>query len=384
MAKKAALVCSMIIFGIMLATPHGSNPNNFWEQPLLTNAAAEEQDISPDEAVEEATSFVPQYNVTQGRYVNEELGFEFTLPDQMTGFITEYHSYDGNKSIGIQIHPEFNSTEPSQCCPTIELAPAVFMLDDIPKNDLSTPVPFTGDLYAAFQGYNMRMTVGKLNGTEVLVSTVSYDRQDIAPDSDMPTKRVGKFYLMNSGDRFLSYGLLASEEGYAKYIDKLESSAKTISIKDVKPLDLNKIFHHYSAQELRLELVDGSVLKPQITSSSMIESITANETANALKIHLNQTSDNDFLIMNTRNLLAGSYHVVTTGGNQIESVTLKGSDEDEYLVAFYNGTSSGNEVVVSGSAIMPEFGSVALLVVAAATIIGVLAMGNRNAFAIKG
>jgi hypothetical protein len=374
------------IIGILLAVSFGTNSI---ERPLLSQSyaitQANESANVPSEEEETAIPFIPQYNVTQGKYVNDELGFEITLPDQMTGFITEYYSDDGNKSIGMQIHPEFNSTDPSQCCPTIDLAPAVFMFDDLPNSASSTPIPFTGDLYAAFQGYNMRMTLSELNGTEVLVSTVSYDERNIAQDSDIPAKRVGKFYLMNSGDRFLSYGLLASEKDYAKYIDKLESSAKTISIEDAKPLDLDKIFYQYSTQGLKIERMDGSVLNPQITSSSIVESITANETANALKIHLNQTSDNDFLIMNMRNLLASPHHVVTSGGNQIESMTLKSSDGDEYLVAFYNGTSSGNDIIVLGSAIMPEFEPVALLVVAAAaTIIGVFAVRTGRAFLIRG
>jgi len=320
------------------------------------------QDSPPDEGT--AVPFTPEYNVTQGKYVNSELGFSITLPEKMTGFISEYYSYDGSKSIDIQIHPEFNSTDPTQCCPVIDTSPAVFMLDDIPLSSLSTPVPFTGDIFAAFQGYNMRMNIGNLNGTEVLVSTLSSDRDDIPGY----TRHVGKFYFMNSGDRFLSYGIWGSEEGYQKFEAELDSSAKTLSIKDPKPLNLTRVFgSQYEPQQLKIDLADGSTANAKILSSSTIESIAADEKSNTLTLHLNQTSSNDFLVLTAKNLLAGP-HVVTIGGTQAESATLESTEGDRYVLAFYNGTASGGEVSISGSQIMPEFGSGAILVVGAAIL----------------
>jgi len=42
---------------------------------------------------------------------------------------------------------------------------------------LATPVPLTGDFYTALQGYSMNMKIEHIEKMEVLVSTISIERE---------------------------------------------------------------------------------------------------------------------------------------------------------------------------------------------------------------
>jgi hypothetical protein len=58
---------------------------------------------------ENLVEFVPGYKIVQGEYVNKELGYSFSLPAGMKGYLTDSKSilYSGNdiRFLGIQIHP---------------------------------------------------------------------------------------------------------------------------------------------------------------------------------------------------------------------------------------------------------------------------------------
>lgn len=241
-AASTAVLASFVI-GILLLTISDSGT-----KILQVFAATDEPAVSFEQ------------EKIEGYYNNEELGFNVTFPDAMKGFLTQI---DEN-SIVIQIHPESDSIS---CCPSIDTTPAAILLDSAPLNTLSSPVPFTGDLYAAFQGYNMKMKIDHLNDKEVLVVTLLSERSDIPGHSTV--KHLGKFYFLNTDERFISYGLWASEENYNKYLERFEASAKSITLVNAKAVNLQSIFHQYSVHGLEVELKDGSFIRPEIITPSV-------------------------------------------------------------------------------------------------------------------
>lgn len=327
----------------------------------------------PSEAPEDDSFevFEPQYEVVTSSYNNKELGLSLTLPNNMEGFVTELDTPDGGKFLGIQIHPEFDSTR-APCCPVIDTASAVIMLESYPLEMLSTPVPLTGDMYAAFQGYNMRMDIDRLGDTEVLVSTLMSERDDLPPDFE-PVKRVGKFYFINSDERFLSYGLYASEDNYQKYIDEFESSALSIRMDNAKAVNLDSILQHYYPQLSDILLEDGSVVHPKVVSSSIIDSIEVDQGSKTFKVMIDEPSNSGFLIMSVKDVLAGP-HFVTIDGEPQKSKTLS-NERGDYLVTFYD-KAGPHELAISGSAVMPEFPYHVFLILLA--VIGVIIAITRT------
>lgn len=320
---------------------------------------------SPSEGNSEPSEegFVPDYVIVEGDYVNDDFGFGLTLPAGMHGFLWKSPDSSENKNyyMTIQIHPEFNSTEPSECCPTIDSVPAVMLLDSGPADSVSF-VPFTGDLYAAVQGYNMTMGIERLDGTEVLAATLSAVDRD--GSAEPPGRHLGKFYFINAGnDRFLSYGLWASEDKFKEYLDEFERSAHSMSIDNAAAIDLESVFGVYFASVPDIELAqqDGSstTLHPELISPSGIEKVSLNQTTNTLIITVDGTSENpEFLIINSGKLLAGP-HTVTVDGKPEESTVLR-SGGDEFLFVVYDAQGP-HKIAITGTAVVPEFGSGILL-----------------------
>lgn len=312
--------------------------------------------------VDSAVPFVQQFQVVEGSYNDAKHGFGITLPENRTGFLTQIGSGD---YVTFQIHPESNFTKET-CCMPIEVTPAAMLFTSAPLSTLSSPVPFTGDVFAAFQGYNMKVRIDHIDSKEVLVATLMSERNDI-PGYDL-VKRVGKFYLINNDERFISYGLWASEENYQKYISEFEASARSIILDNPKPVNLHSIFHQYSIQDTVVELEDGTVLRPEIITPSIVESVGVNEESKTFKIKVSEPSNNSFLMINSRDLLAGP-HTVTLDGKPTES-TILSNESGEYLIAFYD-QAGNHEVAITGTAVVPEFPySVLISAVAISAVMG--------------
>jgi hypothetical protein len=316
-----------------------------------------------------AEPFETEYTRAEGYFEDKGLGFGLTLPDSMKGFVHEFDTHNGSKALTLQIHPESNSTEASDL-PAIETTPAALLLESGPLSMVTTPVPITGDLYAAIQGYNMRMSIEELNNTQVLVATLDSERSDL-PGYDT-VKRVAKFYFMNSDERYISYGLWASEENYQKYLDEFEESAQSLVMRNAKPVDLQPLFSHY-VSDMEIKLNDGSTLHPEIITPSILESIAIDEETNTVRINITEPNANSFLILNSGGLLAGP-HSLTIDGEPNEVVTLSNAN-GEYLVAYYDG-SGKHTVTITGTAVVPEFPT-AVLGAAFAALLGTAAVRRR-------
>ncbi len=216
----------------------------------------------------------------------------------------------------------------------------------------------------------MDLKMDHLDSKEVLVATLMSERDDI-PGYDL-VKRVGKFYLINNDERFISYGLWASEENYQKYINEFEASARSIVLDNPKPVNLRSIFHQYSIQDMVVELEDGTVLRPEIITPSIVESVAVNEESKTFKIKVNEPSNDSFLMINSRDLLADP-HTVTLDGKPIESMVLS-NESGEYLIAFYD-QAGNHEVAITGTAVIPEFPySVLISAIAISAVIGCFAI----------
>ena len=381
MRQRAGVVIGGIIFLcigsleliLLLTTPDPKVSH------VLAGPSEEQEGETPAAPDEPSIEFEPEYELVEGNYTNQELGFSFTLPAGIEGFLTETDEV-ADKYITIQIHPEFDSTQAS-CCPSIDTSPVVMLLESGPLNEslLSTPVPFTGDIYAAFQGYNMRMEIVHIGeSTEVLVSGLRSDRNDLPSSPEEPVTRVGKFYYMNTDNRFFSYGLWASQGNYQKYIGEFEASADSISVNDVKAVNLDKLFDHYSTQESDVELQDGSIVHTEVISSSVVESLEIDENSSTINITINETSDIGFLIMNTSNVIARPHVITIDGGQQIESTTLS-NERGEYVLAYYYNKEGSHELVIRGSAVLSEFSSlVAVLLASTSALIGMIIVARTR------
>ena len=319
--------------------------------PLLAVAPAYSQD------------FEIKYDTIQGVYENKELGLSLRLPESMTGFVYQYE-HGGEKGLTIQIHPESDPLVP--CCPAIETSSVVFQLHSDTLDYMSSPDLMSGDIYATFQGYNATLSVETLGGNQVLASTGSSNNDREGLDY---VRHLGKSYLMTNGERFLKFGLWATEEKYQEYLDEFEESAKSLSLENVQPVDLHSLFSPYVFREIELELAEG-IISPEIITPSVVDSLDIDEESKMLSINVTEPNGNSFVILNSGDVLAGP-HTVLVDGEPAES-TLLSNGKDEYLFVFYEQPGN-HQITITGMAIVPEFGAFAALL-AASGIVGVIAM----------
>lgn len=307
--------------------------------------------------------FEIKYETIQGAYENKELGFSFKLPDSMVGYAYHYE-HGGEKGLTIQIHPESDPDMP--CCPAIDTSPVVFQLHSDTLDYMSSPDLMSGDIYATIQGYNATLSVETLGDNQVLASTGSSNNDRGGLDY---VRHLGKSYLMTNGERFLKFGLWATEEKYQEYLDEFEESARSLSLEDVQPVDLHSLFSPYAFREIELEL-SGGTIGPEIITPSVIDSLDIDEDSKMLSINVTEPNGNSFIILNSGDVLAGP-HSVLVDGEPAESTVLS-NGKDEFLLVFYQQPGD-HQVMITGTAIVPEFGAFAVLL-AASGIVGVIAM----------
>ena len=313
-----------------------------------------------------------------GKYSNNEFGFSVILPDNLDGFLTEIDNPHTGKIVNIQVHPEMEPNE--SCCPSVDTSPIVMLLNSHPKNMLATPVPFTGDMYAAIQGYGMNMSMDTLGELQVLTSTLEYEREFRGfPE---PIKRVGKFYYVDAGDRYLSYGLLATNENYKKYLNEFEESAKSLVMTnndDAKSVNLNEVFDY--PHQTQLTLKDGSVISSRVITPSDISAVTLDQKSNSLQIRIDEpNSYRSFLLTNIGEVLEEPY-VVLFDDMPVDSQILQ-NESGKYMMIYYEGKKGPHEISITGSRVVPEFGSTIMMmimfVVATVSIIAIWTLLKQN------
>lgn len=140
-------------------------------------------------------------------------------------------------------------------------------------------------------------------------------------------------------------------------------------------MDLDPLFQQYSVPISDIMLEDGSTIHPEIVTPSIVESAVVDEDSSTLKIRIDEPSGNSFLILNSGDFLAGP-HSITMDGNPVESQTIS-NENGEYLVIFYDKIGV-HELGISGSAVIPEFGFSAVLLVMTAAISGTLVVASRR------
>ena len=283
----------------------------------------------------------PEYQEIHGEYTNEEFGFGFVLPESLNGFLYENDNPAVGKILNIQVHHEMNPEE--GCCPIIPSSRANILFESHPDPFYSTPVPFTGDIFAAFQAYNMNVKIDTIGEYQILSSTLDFDKADLGfPDAE---KTIGKSYFFNTGDRYISYGILASEEHYDKHIEKFEESARSIAIENSTSIDLDEIFlitYFYASK-----LTPDSPMLPKIQTPSIIDSVHLDESSNTVQVRITEpNSFRSFFAINIGELLEGPY-AVTWDGDPIDMQILE-TDLQKYLVMFYFGEGP-HEIIISGS-----------------------------------
>jgi flagellar hook assembly protein FlgD len=187
-----------------------------------------------------------------------------------------------------------------------------------------------------------------------------YSNNDLAGLENV--KHLGKFYLMNNDERFLSYGIWATEENYQLYLDEFEESAKSLSIENSKPVDLHSLFSRYTYPDIEVQLTEGSV-RPEIVTPSIINSVAIDENSKTISMNVTEPNGNSFLVLNSGDLIAGP-HSVILDGESVEGTTLS-NESGEYLMVFYDQPGN-HQVTITGTAVIPEFGSLAVLITAAA------------------
>jgi len=285
----------------------------------------------------------PDNKIISGNYTNEEFGFSLTLPDSLDGFLTEIDNPTIGKMLNFQIHPEMGD---EVCCPAVDSSPIVILFDSNPKAYYSIPVPMTNGIHASFQGYGMNVKIENLGKYQVITSTLDYERE--FRESPEPIKRVGKFYFINTGDRYISYGILASEENYEKYIETFEKSAKSLTAMNAIPVNIDELFPDKDFQaDLRLE--DNSSIFPKIITPSTVTSLIADKSSKSFQINFTEPNDfRSFLAVNIGDLIEGPYEI-TFDEKHVESQILE-NESGKYLIVFYSGQGQHN-IRISGSSI---------------------------------
>ena len=285
---------------------------------------------------------IPGNETISGNYTNEEFGFSLTLPDSLEGFLTEIDNISIGKMLNFQIHPEMGD---EVCCPAVDSSPIVILFDSNPKAYYSIPVPMTNGIHASFQGYGMNVKIENFGKYHVLTSTLDYERE--FREFPEPIKRVGKFYFINTGDRYISYGILASEENYEKYIETFENSAKSLTAMNVIPVNINELFPDKNFQaELRLE--DNSSIFPKITTPSTVTSLIADRPSKSLQINFTEPNDfRSFLAINIGDLIEGPYKI-TFDEKYVEGQILE-NKSGKYLIVFYSGQGQHNIRILGSS-----------------------------------
>ena len=283
----------------------------------------------------------PEYQEIHKQYTNEEFGFGFTLPENLTGFLYENDNPAVGKIVDMQIHPEMGPEE--KCCPGVFSSPANFLFESHPDSFYSTPVPFTGDIFAAFQGYNMNIEIGNIGEYPVLSSTFDFDKEDLGYPG--VGKVIGKSYFFNTEDRYISYSILASEEHYDRYIEEFEKSAGRITIEDSANVDLDEIF--LISDFYASKLTSDSSILPKIQTPSIIDSVHFDKSSSTVKVSITETNSfRSFFAINIGELLEEPY-AVTWDGEPIDVQILE-TDSQKYLTMFYFGEGS-HEIIISGS-----------------------------------
>ena len=317
---------------------------------------------------------IPENKVVSGKYTNEEFGFSVSFPDNLEGFLTEIENQDTGKIVIIQIHPQMGPDE--ICCPSVDTSSIVMLLENHPKNMLATPVPVTGDLYAAIQGYRMNMSLDALGDLPVLTATLEHERE--YREFPEPVKRVGKFYYVDAGDRYLSYGLLATDENYKKYINEFEESAKSLILANAKPVNLNEVFDY--PRQMQLTLKDESVINSRVITPSNIGSVTLDQKSNSLHIMIDEpNSYRSFLLTNIGEVLEEPY-VVMFDDIPVDGQILE-NESGKYMMIYYENKRGPHEISITGSKIVPEFGTIVVMILVVA-IMSVIAISARSRLSI--
>ena len=282
-----------------------------------------------------------EYQEIPGQYVNEELDFSFVLPENFKGFAYEYDNPSVGKIMNIQIHPGMNPQE--KCCPGVPSPPANFLFENHPDIFYSTPIPFTGDLFAAFQAYNMNVKIDAIGEYQVLSSTLDFDKEDLGYTDT--GKVIGKSYFFDTRNRYISYSILASEEHYNKHIEGFEESAKSITIENSTSIDLDEVF--LISDFYASKLTPDSSMLPKMQTPSMIDSVHLDESSSTVKISITEpNSFRSFFAINIGELFEGPY-AVTFDGDPIDVQILE-TNLQKYIVMFYFGEGQ-HEIIISGT-----------------------------------
>ena len=295
-------------------------------------------------SIDEGFAQIPGNEIISGNYTNEEFGFSLILPDSLDGFLTEIDNPSIGKILNFQIHPEMGD---EVCCSAVDSSPIVILFDSNPKAFYSIPIPMTNGIHASFQGYGMNVKIENLGKYQVLTSTLDYERE--FREFPEPIKRVGKFYFINTGDRYISYGILASEENYEKYIETFENSAKSLTVMNAVPVNIDELFPDKNLQaDLRLE-EDNSSIFPKITTPSTVTSLIADKSSKSLQINFTEPNDfRSFLAINIGDLIEGPYEI-TFNEKHVEGQILE-NESGKYLIVFYSNQGQHN-IRISGSSI---------------------------------
>jgi hypothetical protein len=153
--------------------------------------------------------------------------------------------------------------------------------------NLHTPVPFTGDLFAAIQGYGMRLNLE--NGSKTILTATLQ-----SSSREREGERVGKFYFINTKAMFVSYGIWGTRDGYAQHLKEFEKSAQTIILQNRSEVNLNYIFTNYISEKSNVTMADGSTLTPKFITSGSIDEVRVDENSNSVIFRINGSSANDF------------------------------------------------------------------------------------------
>lgn len=325
---------------------------------------------------------LPEFKEVKGKYVNEELGIEITLPSGWSGIEFPSIMLLAGMEGGFIASPQgFDITgSPSPDAPVMILKvydakkmtkikaepPSESLPQTQPREEPTEPTT-PKEPACKVLSYNIR-TISGASGIEGVVECTVEDENG----NPMQVRMKGLYISQETDDsiRTIRVGFAAKVNEYDKYIQDFDNALNTLKISDAKPLVVN-----LENESIEKVMIEDSEVEVKIKSNSEVSNFQFNEEDKSITF---KVEGEDGSIGTTEvylsNLLEGPY-TVTIDGEPIEAIQVVDEEGNEGVKILY--MHSVHEIKVTGTQVVPEF-PIALPILAVITSIAIFMARSRS------